>query len=106
MLERLCTKRMFALLLAGFAILISLPAHAESCGVRDVMIERLKNTYQEELAGGGIHDGKAVVEVWASEVTGSFTVLSTDANGRSCIMATGTNWHGHSARRASASFES
>jgi len=106
MLERLCTKRMFALLLAGFAILISLPAHAESCGVRDIMVERLKSTYQEELAGGGIHDGRAVVEVWVSEVSGSFTVLSTDPSGKACIIATGTNWHGRSMRQASASFDS
>ncbi len=105
MLERLCTKRAFALLLAGFAILISLPAHAESCGARDVMVERLKNTYKEELAGGGLHEGRSVVEIWASDVTGSFTVLSTDASGEACIIATGTDWHGRTTLQEAALIE-
>lgn len=94
MIERVCTKRFCAFLLGCAAILTSLPAYAESCAEREQMLEQLKNTYNETLAGGGLHDSTAVVEVWASQTTGSFTVISTDATGRSCIIATGTNWHG------------
>lgn len=94
MLERLCTKRAFALLLAGFAILTALPAHAESCAARAQMVERLQQAYEEDLAGGGLHSDSAVVELWASAETGTFTVISTDTNGLSCIIATGTDWQG------------
>jgi hypothetical protein len=33
-----------------------------------------------------------VVEFWASEKTGSFTVLVTYPNGVTCILASGQNW--------------
>ncbi|MCV2892650.1 hypothetical protein [Lentibacter sp. XHP0401] len=94
MIERICTKRMFALLLGCAAILTSLPAYADSCTTRDVMVERLQNTYQEELTGGGLHGASAVVEVWVSVETGTFTVISTNTAGEACILATGTDWQG------------
>ncbi|WP_439111042.1 hypothetical protein [Lentibacter sp.] len=94
MIERINTKRMFALLLGMAAILTSLPAYADSCASRDVMVERLKSNFQEELAGGGLHGASAVVEVWASAETGTFTVISTDTAGEACILATGTDWQG------------
>jgi hypothetical protein len=33
-----------------------------------------------------------MVEVWASEKTGTFTVILTNPQGVSCIVATGTNF--------------
>ncbi len=93
MIERICTKRMFALLLAAAAVLTSLPAQAQSCGDRAVMVERLQANYQEQLTGGGLHAESAVVELWASPETGTFTLLSTDTSGQACILATGTDWH-------------
>ncbi len=34
----------------------------------------------------------AVFEVWASEKTGSWTILFTRPDGVTCIMATGHDW--------------
>ena len=96
MIERIYTRRMFSLFLGCAAILTSLPAYADSCTTRDVMVERLKGDYHENLAGGGLHGEAAVVEVWASPETGTFTVISTDTTGQSCILATGTDWQGQS----------
>ena len=97
MIERIYTRRMFALFLGCAAILTSLPAYAaESCTLREVMVERLQADFHENLAGGGLHGDAAVVEVWTSAETGTFTVISTDTAGQSCILATGTDWQGPS----------
>ena len=94
MIERICTKRMFALLLLAFgAVMTSLPAYAESCATRADVVAKLEGNFQEQLTGGGLHGQSAVVEVWSSPATGTFTVITTDAAGQSCILATGTDWH-------------
>lgn len=94
-------KKMFLATLGILAVLTSLPAQAgESCVERDVMVERLQHSYSETLAGGGLHSEQKAVELWASNETGSFTLISTDANGMSCIIATGTNWQGATAQAA------
>ncbi len=94
MIERICTKRMFALLLLAFgAVMTSLPAHADSCAIRADIVAKLEGNFQEQLTGGGLHGLSAVVEVWTSPKTGTFTVVTTDAKGLSCILATGTDWH-------------
>lgn len=72
------------------------PAHASNCANRDTVVERLQSKYHEELAAGGIQKAastNAIVEVWASHETGTFTVLLTRPNGVTCVMATGTDWH-------------
>ncbi|WP_298677425.1 hypothetical protein [uncultured Lentibacter sp.] len=99
MIERINTKRIFALSLGFMAILTSLPAYADGCVAREIMVERLKTTYQEALSGGGLHGASAVVEVWTSPETGTFTVISTDTAGQACILATGTDWQGQSLLR-------
>lgn len=66
-----------------------------SCGAREVLIQGLESKYSEKLAARGLQQnarGSAIVEIWASEDSGTFTVLMTNANGQSCIMASGTHW--------------
>jgi hypothetical protein len=79
---------------AGLVALMSLPAHAQmqNCAPRDVVIERLASKYGEVFSGGGMQSGTAVFEVWTSAEDGTWTILMTHANGRSCVMAAGTNW--------------
>ncbi len=81
-------------LTAGMAI-TSAPAWAAQCAKRDMVVEKLQNKYSEQLTAGGLHSARnnsAMVEVWASPETGTFTVMLTNANGVSCIMASGTDW--------------
>ena len=69
------------------------PAQAQAnCAMRDTIVERLEAKYGETLTGGGLRSETQVVEVWAAEETGTWTVLMTRADGISCIMASGTNW--------------
>lgn len=77
-------------------VAMGMPASASNCASRDMVVERLKSHYSESLAGGGLQaskDSQSVVEVWASESTGTFTVILTTPEGLACIVATGTDWH-------------
>ena len=68
------------------------PAHAASCGDRETVINRLETQFSEHLVGGGLQSVQSVVEVWASQETGTFTVLVTNTQGISCVVSTGSNW--------------
>ncbi len=77
-------------------IMTSLPVHAANCAKREMVVERLQSKYSESLAGGGLQaskDTQTLVEVWASEKTGTFTVILTTPEGLACVVATGTDWH-------------
>ncbi len=87
-------KRVFAMGLAVGAVITAIPAHADEakdCASRSQIVERLKDHYSERLTAGGLNEG-SMLEVWASDETGTFTVLRTNAEGLTCIVATGTDW--------------
>ncbi|MEM6891208.1 MAG: hypothetical protein AAF636_24210 [Pseudomonadota bacterium] len=78
-----------------FAVTLMAPnlLHAQAaCADRDDLVANLETRYGEEFAGGGLQNAKQILEVWFSEEKGTWTVLMTRADGRSCIMASGTNW--------------
>lgn len=87
------------LLAAGAALGIvstGFPALAANCANRSMVVERLQSKYNERLAAGGLQEigeSHAIVEVWASQKTGTFTVMLTRPDGTTCVMATGTDWH-------------
>lgn len=86
-------RKLVALVLGLGAVTTAIPAHAEDCAARAQVVSRLTQDYSETLAAGGLQDAEAgVIEVWASPETGTFTVMRTDASGRSCILATGTDY--------------
>ena len=88
-------KRLIALGLGLGAMITALPAHAGDCAARDQVTARLAQEFSEQLTAGGYQDATrdgGIVEVWASPQTGTFTVMLTDAQGVSCILATGTDW--------------
>lgn len=72
-----------------------LQAQGFKCGLRTMIVERLQAQYAEEFTGGGLQSSQtatAIIEVWTSPATGTFTVLLTNPNGMSCIVAAGTDW--------------
>lgn len=88
-------KRLFAIALTFGMAATAPPAFARSCADRDDIVAKLQENYAEELAFGGLQktrDAQSVMEVWASKETGSYTVLVTNANGISCIVAVGTDF--------------
>ncbi len=71
------------------------PALAGNCALRTEVIDRLQSKYSESLTAGGLQGTQNVqtmVEVWASEKTGTFTVILTSPQGISCVVATGTDF--------------
>ena len=78
-----------------FAFAVAAPtalSAQSSCADRDDLVAKLETRYGEEFAGGGLQNAQQILEVWFSEEKGTWTVLMTRADGRSCIMASGTNW--------------
>ena len=63
-----------------------------ACGARDAVVENLGQKYGEVRRGGGLTGSTAIYEIWASEETGSWTILKTTPNGLTCVMAVGEGW--------------
>ena len=77
--------------LAGWIAISAAPvAQAQSvCGKREAIIAQLEKKYGETRRSVGIQRGRGVVEIYASQETGSWTILVTDPRGMSCLMAAG-----------------
>lgn len=80
------------LLLATSAlILLTTTAFAQgrNCGPRDAVAARLAEGYGETRQSIGLGANNAVIEVWASDETGSWTITVTQPNGLACLVASG-----------------
>lgn len=63
-----------------------------ACGPRAAVIEQLGQKYGETRRYAGLTDSTEIFEIWASEETGSWTILKTTPNGLACFMAVGEGW--------------
>lgn len=85
------TKTLFAL-----CAMLSLAAPAaiaqQGCDTRDAMTEQLTSRYGEQIRGAGLRSETAMIELWQSPETGSWSLLMTRADGTTCIIAHGTDW--------------
>jgi hypothetical protein len=90
--------RLLRLAVALGALALTPPADAEGrpCADRATVIERLESRYGEVRQAMGLNRGNAVVEVFASAETGTWTILVTTPNGVSCLIASGDLWEQHS----------
>ncbi|MFQ5619931.1 MAG: hypothetical protein ACE5FR_13265 [Rhodospirillales bacterium] len=78
-------------LLIGWSAFSS-PAQAQTvCGERRAVVANLEKTYSEAPVSIGLASNGSVIEVLASP-SGSFTIILTQPNGLSCVMAAGENW--------------
>lgn len=86
---------MFKPLMTGAALLAALiPSSALSqsgpnCAPRDIVVERLASKYGESRHSMGLGANNAVVEVFASAETGSWTITVTSVRGLTCLVASG-----------------
>jgi hypothetical protein len=75
-------------------LLLATPVSAQSpiaeviCLSRDDLLLRLRGA---EVAGAGLRDADAVLEVW-TRPTGDWTLVQSYANGTACILAMGEAW--------------
>lgn len=77
-------------LIAGAAVAWPGGAGAQTmCGKRADVVHDLAQKYGETRRSVGMHQGRGVVEVWASDETGTWTIILTHPNGLSCLIAAG-----------------
>lgn len=90
-----------ASLAAALAALPAAPARAQAampgqagamCGRRAEVVDRLHVKYGETRRGYGLQRGEAVVEVYASDATGTWTIIVSMPDGLACLVAAGENW--------------
>lgn len=85
------TETLFALSL-GFAgmLLASTAAHAQQqCGEREKVVAHLTEKYGETRRGMGLAANNGVMEVFASDSSGTWTITVTMADGMTCLVASG-----------------
>ncbi|WP_282120109.1 hypothetical protein [Ruegeria atlantica] len=73
----------------GIMVLAAQQAHARNCAPRDEVIKRLTETYGETRQGIGIARQGAVMELYASDQSGSWTITVTLPDGMTCLVASG-----------------
>ncbi len=82
--------------LSALALLFLVPAAAlaqgQNCSARDTVIERLASKYGESRQSIGLAPQGRVVEVFASDETGTWTITVTMPNGVTCLIASGQSF--------------
>jgi hypothetical protein len=63
--------------------------NAANCGKREKIVDRLAEGYGETRQSIGLGANNAVIEVFASAETGTWTITVTSANGVTCLVASG-----------------
>lgn len=88
-----------SLISLGMMLGVVTPALAQgaSCADRTLIVERLSDKYGETRQSAGLNQNNGMVEVFASDDTGTWTILVTMPNGMSCLMAAGKAWQGETA---------
>jgi len=62
---------------------------SNNCAPRPVVLERLADGYGETRQSIGIGGNNMVIEVFASDETGTWTITVTRPNGMTCLVASG-----------------
>ncbi|MFD1341029.1 hypothetical protein [Litorisediminicola beolgyonensis] len=82
-----------ALVFAPVCILTASSATADSavdrCAPRLQVVDRLAETYGETRQSVGLLTETKVLEVYASDRTGTWTVLVSSSDGQACLLASG-----------------
>lgn len=88
------TEKFFTLTMLSAGLLIGAATLTEAqdlrhCAPRDQVIDRLATKYGETRQSMGLGANNAVMEVFASVESGSWTITVTMANGITCLVASG-----------------
>lgn len=85
---------MTRILLAAAAVLAATvpPAVAGQCGPREMVVATLADRFGETRRGYGTAGPQALIELYASAATGTFTVTVTRPDGLTCLIAAGEGW--------------
>jgi hypothetical protein len=85
--------------LALILALLAMPAHAQQqCGPRAQLVAKLAEKYGETQRTMGYVSGgpaiTAVMETYANDDTGSWTIILAKPDGSACMLASGGGWIG------------
>lgn len=64
------------------------------CAERAKVVERLTSNYGETVQSMGLGANNGMMEVFASEETGTWTITVTMPNGQTCLIASGQAFEG------------
>ena len=78
--------------LVAFLIYWTLPSKAAECGKHDKVVKFLDTKYKEQRTAIGLVAYRGVMEFFVSEKTGTWTILLTNTQGISCIVAAGESY--------------
>ncbi len=84
--------RQFLALSLGVGAMILATGHAfaqQQCADRALVIERLADRYGESRQSIGLGANNSVIEVFASDETGTWTITVTNPAGMTCLVASG-----------------
>lgn len=62
---------------------------SRNCGPREMVVNRLAEGYGETRQSMGLGANNAVIEVFASQESGSWTITVTSPGGVTCLIASG-----------------
>lgn len=92
MMKNTAIKGAIMLGVIGMMASIATPSAAQSarnCAPRERVVERLNDKYGETRQSIGLGANNAVVEVFASDISGTWTITVTMPNGTTCLVASG-----------------
>lgn len=84
----------FALITGGVLVSMqhALAQTRNNCALRIAVVERLTETYGETRQSIGLATNNTVVEVFASDESGSWTITVTNPQGVTCLVAAGRSF--------------
>ena len=85
-------SKLAALLVAISLLPTMADAQNRKCGPRAKVVETLAQKYKESRQSIGLATKGRVMEVYASDETGSWTIVVTMPNGMTCLVASGQSF--------------
>lgn len=82
------------IILAMLCLVMMAKAFAQQpCGPTADVLKMISEKYHEAAIGGGTaQDGKVVISTFANAETGTWTIVVSGADGKSCIIAAGADY--------------
>lgn len=86
--------KILSLIVAAFTFLVAGDAVAGICFDRAELMKHLDTKFSEAPVAAGLANNGSVIEVFASKEGNTFTIVLTQPNGATCVMASGEAWMG------------
>lgn len=82
------------LAMAALCLAMATPVFGQpsACAERAKVVERLTSDYGETVQSMGLGANNGMMEVFASEETGSWTITVTLPSGQTCLIASGQHF--------------